>query len=69
MLARIVPARLTAKVLYNVQRLYSLAFLWPLLRDKPFEHIRIGGLAQLLRRQLFGLRSGGNGDSQAEGKY
>jgi len=61
LLARFVPPRITARVLYSAQRLYSLAFLGRLLRDKPFEHIRIDGLGPLLRRQVLGVRLGGNG--------
>lgn len=60
LLARLVPPRITARVFYNAQRLYSLAFLGRLLRDKPFPHIRIHGLGRLIRRQILGLRLGGN---------
>jgi len=63
LLSRLVPPRITAKILYNAQRIYSLGLLGRLLRDKPFKHIRIAGMGRLLRRQILGLRLGGSGMS------
>ena len=68
LLAGIVPSRVTARLLYRLQRLYSLAFLGCLRRDKPFKHITIGPIVSLLRRQVLGIRVGGNGAPSQEGR-
>lgn len=57
-LARIIPPRVTARVFYNLQRLWSLGSLGRLRSTDRFKSIRIGALSQLVKRQVLGLGIG-----------
>lgn len=55
---RIIPPQYFFKICYNVQRLYSLPFLWQLNRKNCFLNITVKSWINLLKRQVFGLRFG-----------
>jgi glycosyltransferase involved in cell wall biosynthesis len=56
---RIIPPQYLFKIFYNIQRLYSLPFLWQLNSKERFPNISVKSWAKLLKRQAFGLRFGG----------
>lgn len=57
--SRIIPDKYLFKIFYNLQRLYTLPFLWQLNSKERFLNITVKSWAKLLKRQLLGLRFGG----------
>jgi glycosyltransferase involved in cell wall biosynthesis len=55
---RIIPPKYFFKMFYNIQRLYSLPFLWQLHRKKSSLNIKGKSWINLIKRQVFGLRFG-----------
>jgi len=58
-LAKIVPPKYVARFFFNLQRLYSLAFVIQLKSKERFEDVKIDSFTKLIKRQLFGLRLNG----------
>jgi len=55
---RIIPPIYFSKMFYNIQRLYSLPFLWQLQKKKGSLNIKGKSWINLIKRQVFGLRLG-----------